>query len=243
MSSILNSKTIDQNNINKKNLVDEDEIPKSKKQNNNIPNKDNILQYKGIHFKQEKQLKLYEHGAHFKYQELYNILNSLVNKQELEIGSTNHSSVGNLHSLIEKNEGGNNNINKISNKSKNNNNVDDIDGNNKESLGYNKYTKENKTFVNNHKLEKNTEDIHNSNYKTQLLNKKSKTLDKNTELIETNKNRLELIKSNILPPINKKIENLEYVKSKIDTGIKGPAIKKVGKIILLLYRSRKLKSC
>lgn len=230
MSSILNSKTIDGKHINNKNLNEDEEFSKPKKTTNNIPNKESILSYKGIHFKQEKQLKLYEHGAHFKYQELYNILNSLVGKQEMEIGSTSHSSVGNLHSLIDKGENKNENMSKMDHRS--NKSLKDDNNNENDLYKNNKFTKENKTFVNNHKYERDVNNVDRTNNKTQLMNKKSKTLDRNMELIDGNKNKLDPIKNNILPPINKKIENLEFVKSKIDTGIKGSAIKKVGKFVL-----------
>lgn len=60
------------------------ERTENKHKNNKKQSKKNLRDFKGVHYNKEKQVKYFEHGAHFKYEDLYNILESLSRKQNQE---------------------------------------------------------------------------------------------------------------------------------------------------------------
>jgi isochorismate synthase EntC len=61
----------------------------------NIAEEDNILQYKGIFYNEDAEQKFYEHGAHFKFQDLCKRLQLIAqsrDKENMEINANkNHS--------------------------------------------------------------------------------------------------------------------------------------------------------
>jgi len=193
---------------------------KTKEQENESSRK-NVKNYKGVHYKKEKQVRYYEHGAHFKYQELYDILSKLVgepdtNCETVEISQTNTKTKFSLKSL-ETTKKDSKKTNKHSSTQNNLELKETIDNNKNISIvNQNKYNSTNASNSNKGIFKgikpSQPSILENFTYESEYSQKKISL------------NQPENKKSSIiLPPINKKIENLEFVKSKIDTGLKlGP---------------------
>lgn len=82
--------------------------------------KKDLLEYKGVHYKKDKKVEYHEHGAHFKYQELYDILNSLLKEEaETNCETANFSIANNTKEKLISNF----------NKNKTNQNIDQNDDN------------------------------------------------------------------------------------------------------------------
>eukprot|EP00340_Litonotus_pictus_P001897 CAMPEP_0170520834 /NCGR_PEP_ID=MMETSP0209-20121228/6164_1 /TAXON_ID=665100 ORGANISM="Litonotus pictus, Strain P1" /NCGR_SAMPLE_ID=MMETSP0209 /ASSEMBLY_ACC=CAM_ASM_000301 /LENGTH=310 /DNA_ID=CAMNT_0010807393 /DNA_START=98 /DNA_END=1030 /DNA_ORIENTATION=+ len=198
--------------------------------------KKQLLEYKGIHYKKEKQIRYYEHGAHFKYVELYDILNGLI-KQEAETNCetanfsvTNNSNAKLTH--VEKVEEEDlTGINKASNEGKNksNNQLKEIGNITGKSKIYT-LNKSNKDFSKHsvigaigHNSENTLRNASNYNVIKPNYNKDFTHIQSqySQAKIGANLNKDKDRKSIVLPPINQKLENLEIVPAKIDTGLKG----------------------
>jgi hypothetical protein len=202
--------------------------------------KKKYTEYKGVHYKKEKSVRYYEHGAHFKYQELVDILNSLL-KVEAETNCetanfTNNNNTKILFSL-NPNESKSNKSMKMNEKEdfKKTNYAEsnkDINNKNQSSLLLQSNLKS--SNINNNLLIQDDENIKfrksgpvNNNPYSNITSKVKQAFNLGSEAKEKEK------KTAVLPPINQKIQNLEFVTSKIDTGLKSLAPLKKGKFYFL----------
>lgn len=196
-------------------------------------------QYKGVHYKKEKQVRYFEHGAHFKYQELHDILNSLIkveaetncetanmtnsNNTKIKFDNDEHSMKFNKSNL--KNDP---QLKEISNKSGYQQfelSKDQPKSKTQSSLQfYNNYNAEktNTLLIRDEENSNNTGQVNSNNMYSHISSKIKQTFNSGAEKEKEKK-------ATILPPINQKIQNLEYVTSKIDTGLKSFAPIKKGK--------------
>lgn len=195
--------------------------------------KKKYTEYKGVHYKKEKSVRYYEHGAHFKYQELYDILNSLL-KVEAETNCetanfTNNNSTkvifshqtnefkSNANIKLNDNEDLKNTNYNESNKDKSYNQSSLLLQNNFKSIN-----KNNLTIQDEENIKFRKSGLVNNNPYSNITSKVKQAFNIGSDIKEKEK------KSAILPPINQKIQNLEYVTSKIDTGLKSLITTKKG---------------
>jgi hypothetical protein len=211
-------------------------------------------EYKGVHYKKEKSVRYYEHGAHFKYQELYDILNSLL-KVEIETNceTANFTDSNNTKTIFTENPYQNKTNKSIKFKEKDESKNENKLENNKESskiqssLLLPTNLKSNINNLNNNLLIKDEENIKfrksgpvNTNHisNNNNLNPYNNIQSKVKQAFNLGEVKEKEKKITVLPPINQKIQNLELVTSKIDTGLKSYVpIKKgnITKIQILIF--------
>ena len=63
-----------------------------------------MYNYKGIFYKEEKEKKFYEGGAHFKYSDLVFMLNKLIEKKKIRGENIDNDSLNEKHSLLSNNK-------------------------------------------------------------------------------------------------------------------------------------------
>ena len=250
-SNISNTKALDKaNNVklqqmsDKNNNKDYDNNEKDKssiEQKTKKSNRD-LLDYKGVHYKTDKSIKYYEFGAHFKYQELYDILNGLLAKSEAETNcETANFTVSDKNKIPVNLISSDKQINKVESQKP----PIIQDSGQKTGTQLAAINNKNKLYMLNvsgkdFKSHGATSDSININHQINYFNDLEKDKREISTIIQNDKGYLKNIdkiqsqyaqskllvvnkeKKNVnsLPPINQKIETLEFVTSKIDTGLK-----------------------